>query len=151
MSKGLTPQIRAEKSANALLAADPASRGLGMTITRIAPGTASVEMIVRPDMLNGHGICHGGFLFLLADSAFAFACNSYNQRVVAQQNQITFLAPAREGDRLTAHAIEVSRAGRSGTYDVTVTNPGGERLALLRGLSRTVRGQHFLEPTDDTP
>jgi acyl-CoA thioesterase len=106
------------------------------------------RMKVRDDMLNGHGICHGGFIFTLADSAFAFACNSYNQNTVAQQNQITYLTPGQAGEILTATASEVSRMGRSGIYDVTVTGEDGRTVALFRGLSRTVKGQHF--PEEDT-
>lgn len=102
-------------------------------------------MSVRPDMLNGHGICHGGFIFTLADSAFAFACNSYNQTTVAQQNQITYLSPGQPEERLTAAAREVSRSGRSGIYDVTVTGEDDRVVALFRGLSRSINGQLFTE------
>ena len=104
-------------------------------------------MQVRAEMLNGHGICHGGFIFTLADSAFAFACNSYNRVTVAQQNQITYLLPGQPGDLLTAEACETSLQGRSGIYDVTVSNAAGQTVALFRGLSRTIRGQHFEEAT----
>jgi acyl-CoA thioesterase len=97
-------------------------------------------MIVRPEMSNGHGTCHGGYTFLLADSAFAFACNGYNQRTVGQHAAITYLAPGRLGDRLTATAREVSRQGRSGVYDVRVTNQDGVQIAEFRGHSRTVKG-----------
>ncbi|MDW3223987.1 MAG: hydroxyphenylacetyl-CoA thioesterase PaaI [Paracoccaceae bacterium] len=145
----MTPQARAEKSATLMMAQDHASRGLAMALEEIAPGHAVMTMKVDQNMLNGHGICHGGFTFTLADSAFAFACNSYNQLTIAQQNQITYVAPAHLGDRLTATAIEVSRTGRSGTYDVTVTTGDGTIIALFRGLSRTVKGQHFSE--DGTP
>jgi len=107
-----------------------------------------MTMTVRPDMLNGHRICHGGFIFALADSTFAFACNTYNQLTVAQQNQITYLNPGKAGEVLTARADEVSRTGRSGIYDVTVTGEDGRTVALFRGLSRTVKGQHF--PEEDT-
>lgn len=141
----MTPEDRARKCADLMFAADSASPGLGMTITDIAPGRATMTMIVRPDMLNGHRICHGGFIFSLADSAFAFACNSYNQLAVAQQNQITYLSPGQEGECLTAQATETSRSGRSGVYDVTVTGEDGRTVALFRGLSRTVKGQHFDE------
>jgi acyl-CoA thioesterase len=141
----MTPQDRARKSADLMFASDSASRGLGMAITDIGPGHAVLQMKVRADMLNGHGICHGGFIFTLADSAFAFACNSYNQLVVAQQNQITYVAPGREGEMLTATATETSRTGRSGVYDVTVTGEDGRTVALFRGLSRTIKGQHFDE------
>ena len=116
-----------------------------MVITEIGPGRAVMTMQVRSDMLNGYRICHGGFIFTLADSAFAFACNSYNEMVVAQQNQITFVAPGKADETLTATAVEVSKTGRSGVYDVTVTGQDGRTVAHMRGLSRTVKGQHFPE------
>jgi acyl-CoA thioesterase len=141
----MTPQTRAEKSAAAMWATDKASQNLGMRIDHIAPGTAHLSMTVADNMLNGHGICHGGYIFTLADSAFAFACNSYNQLVVAQQNQITYLAPGKPGERLLAKAIEQSKTGRSGVYDVTVTGEDGRVIALFRGLSRSIKGQHFEE------
>ncbi|MGB3245696.1 MAG: hydroxyphenylacetyl-CoA thioesterase PaaI [Sulfitobacter sp.] len=145
----MTPQARAEKCAAIMLANDVASPGLGMVIDAVGPGTATMSMIVRPDMLNGHQICHGGFIFTLADSCFAFACNSYNQNTLAQQNQITYIAPGQPGERLTAQATEVSRTGRSGVYDVVVTGEEGHIVALFRGLSRSIKGQHF--PEDDAP
>ncbi|TMM53022.1 hydroxyphenylacetyl-CoA thioesterase PaaI [Sulfitobacter sabulilitoris] len=141
----MTPLARARTCATLMMEQDAASRGLGMVLDHVAPGTATLSMTIKPEMLNGHGICHGGFIFTLADSAFAFACNTYNQLTVAQQNQITYLAPGRPGDTLTATAIEVARTGRSGTYDVTVTAGNGSTLALFRGLSRTIKGQHFPE------
>ncbi|MEM6371161.1 MAG: hydroxyphenylacetyl-CoA thioesterase PaaI [Pseudomonadota bacterium] len=143
----MTPQDRARTCADLMWSKDRASQALGMTITHIGPGTATLTMPVRDDMLNGHGICHGGMIFTLADSAFAFACNTYNARTVAQSNQITYLAPAPAGATLTATATEVARTGRSGTYDVTVTTENGEKIALFRGLSRTIAGQHFDEET----
>ncbi|AXI44862.1 phenylacetic acid degradation protein PaaD [Sulfitobacter sp. SK012] len=141
----MTPQARAEKSAEAMMANDTASRSLGMQIDAIAPGAATLSMEVTATMLNGHQICHGGYIFTLADSAFAFACNSYNQLALAQQNQITYLTPGALGERLTATAVEVSIRGRSGTYDVTVTGGDGRSVALFRGLSRRIKGQHFPE------
>ena len=141
----MTPQTRAQRCAAAMWAQDAASQNLGMTIDSIGPGTARLSMPVRSDMLNGHGICHGGMIFTLADSAFAFACNTYNIRTVAQQNQITYLAPGHLGEVLVATASEVARAGRSGTYDVTVTGGDGRVIALFRGLSRSIKGQHFDE------
>ncbi|MFK7834630.1 MAG: hydroxyphenylacetyl-CoA thioesterase PaaI [Sulfitobacter sp.] len=141
----MTPQERAEKCAELMFANDAASPGLGMSIDAIAPGRAVLRMKVRPDMLNGHHICHGGFIFALADSAFAFACNSYNQYVVAQQNQITYVSPGQQDETLIAVATEVSRSGRSGVYDVTVTGEDARIVAHFRGLSRTVKGQHFPE------
>lgn len=116
-----------------------------MSLDEVGPGRAVISMPVRADMANGHGICHGGFIFTLADSAFAFACNSYNHRVVAQHNSITYLAPGHLGEQLTATAVEVSRAGRSGIYDVTVTGADGRQLALFRGHSRQIKGTHFEE------
>lgn len=145
----MTPEERARKCAELMFAKDVASPGLGMELVEVTPGQAVMRMVVRADMLNGHGICHGGFIFALADSAFAFACNSYNQLVVAQQNQITYLAPGKAGETLTAHATEVSKTGRSGIYDVTVQGEDGRSVALFRGLSRAVKGQHFEE--EETP
>jgi acyl-CoA thioesterase len=131
-------------------AEDQASQGLGMTVERVAPGEAVLSMPVRPDMTNGHGICHGGFIFTLADSAFAFACNTYNQRTVAQQCTVTFLQPGRRGDTLTAHAVERNRSGRSGIYDVTVRNGQGEVVAEFRGHSRTIAGTLLASSADET-
>lgn len=116
-----------------------------MTLDQVAPGEATVSMTVQESMANGHATCHGGFIFTLADSAFAFACNGYNQRTVAQQAAITFIAPARVGDRLTARAREISRRGRGGIYDVTIVNQAGETVAEFRGHSRTVKGTHLPE------
>ncbi len=145
----MTPQDRAEKAAAAMLANDNATRALGMQITRIGPGSATLTMQVREDMLNGHAICHGGYIFTLADSAFAFACNSYNRVTVAQQNQITYIAPGKLGELLTATATENARAGRSGVYDVRVTGGDGRTVATFRGLSRSIKGQHFPEDGAD--
>ncbi len=145
----MTPQQRAERAATVMCAEDAASQQVGMRIDRIAPGEAVLSMEVQPHHLNGHRICHGGFIFTLADSAFAFACNSYNQLAVAQENQIIFLAPGQLGERLTATAQEQARSGRTGVYDVTVTGADGRKVALMRGLSRTVKGQHF--PEDPAP
>lgn len=150
MSKTLTPQERAEKSVRLMLENDLASKSLGIELRNIGPGTATLSMTLTDRMMNGHGMCHGGYVFLLADTAFACACNSYNQTVVAQQNQITFLAPTYVGMTLSATAQEVSVAGRSGIYDVVVTNDEGDQIALFRGLSRRLEGQHFPE-TDETP
>ena len=141
----MTPQLRAEKSAAAMWSTDTASQSLGMRIDHIAPGAADLSMVVTAAMLNGHGIAHGGYIFTLADSAFAFACNSYNQTTVAQQNQITYLSPGQPEERLTATAREVSRSGRSGIYDVTVTGEDDRVVALFRGLSRSIKGQLFTE------
>jgi len=124
---------------------DRASRALGMEIAGVGPGHAELTMTVRGDMLNVHAICHGGFIFTLADSAFAFACNSYNFNTVAQGCAIEFLAPAQEGDLLTAHASERSRSGRTGVYDIEVTNQNGAKIALFRGKSYRIKG-HVIEP-----
>lgn len=125
----------------AMWANDRASQGLGMTLESIKEGYALISMTVRPDMLNGHQTCHGGFLFALADSAFAFACNSGNQNTVASACSIDFLAPGRAGDVLEAEAVERSLAGRTGVYDVTVRVRGGHNLALFRGKSYRIKGQ----------
>ncbi len=122
---------------------DRASQRLGMTLDQIAPGEATLSMPITSEMTNGHGTCHGGYIFTLADSAFAFACNSYNQRAVAQHCSVTYIAPAFEGDRLTATAREISRRGRGGIYDIRITNQRGEHIAEFRGHSRTVKGTHL--------
>ena len=120
-----------------------------MTIEEVRLGYARLTMTIRADMTNGQKIAHGGFIFLLADSAFAFACNGRNQFTVAQQCAVTFLVPGFEGDVMTAVAEERHFAGRSGIYDVTVTGENGRTVALFRGLSRTISGQHFDE--EETP
>jgi acyl-CoA thioesterase len=140
----------AQACAQAMWAEDQASQGLGMVVERVAPGEAVLSMPIRSDMTNGHGICHGGFIFMLADSAFAFACNTYNQRTVAQQCAVTFLQPGRRGDTLTAHAVERNRSGRSGIYDVTVRDSRGEVVAEFRGHSRTIPGMLFASGADET-
>lgn len=131
----------AKASAERMWAEDEASRGLGMQIAAIAPGEAKLTMTVTDKMVNGHKICHGGYIFLLADSTFAFACNTYNQRTVAQHCAVTFLKPGKLGDRLEAHAIERSRSGRSGIYDITVRREDGTVIAEFRGHSRTIDGE----------
>ena len=133
-------QALAERVAAAMFARDRASQALGMRIVRVAPGEADLTMAVRADMVNGHGICHGGFVFLLADSTFAFACNAYNHNTVAQGCAIDYLAPAREHDVLTARGRERSRSGRTGVYDIEVTNQRGETVALFRGKSYRIKG-----------
>jgi acyl-CoA thioesterase len=112
-----------------------------MRLISVEPGRAVLGMTVSDTMVNGHGLCHGGFIFMLADSAFATACNSYNRRAVGQHCAITYLNPARSGDRLLARAIERSRAGRSGLYDVTVTGEEGSVIAEFRGHSRMIEGE----------
>lgn len=134
-------QRLAERVAGALFERDRASQGLGMRLLEVRPGRARVAMSVRADMLNGHQLCHGGMVFALADSAFAFACNSYNDSTVAAAAAIDFLATAREGDELTAEAVELWRSRRNGIYEITVVNQRGERLALFRGRSYRIDGQ----------
>jgi len=124
-----------------MYASDRASQALGMKIVALGVGTATLEMPVRDDMLNGHAICHGGFITTLADSAFAFACNSRNQLTVAAGLTVDFLQQVERGDVLTAVAVEVSRSGRTGVYDMVVTNRAGERVALVRGRSATLTGR----------
>ncbi len=141
--------VLAEACAKTMWAEDQASQGLGMVIERVAPGEAVISMQIRADMANGHGICHGGFIFTLADSAFAFACNTYNQRTVAQHCAVTFVQPGRRGDTLTAHALERSRTGRSGIYDVTVRDSRGEVVAEFRGHSRTIAGTLLTQGIDE--
>ena len=131
---------RARQSAAAMWADDRASPSLGMEIVAVGPGTAVLAMTVRENMLNGLDVCHGGFIFTLADSACAFASNSYNQRALLQSGQITLLAPARRGMRLIAKASERHRAERNGIYDVTVTAETGEVIAEFRGHVRVVPG-----------
>jgi acyl-CoA thioesterase len=134
------PVAVAHASAAAMWDKDLASRSLGMSLDTVGPGEATLSLTVTAAMTNGHKTCHGGYIFTLADSAFAFACNSYNQNTVAQHCSVTFLRPAFEGDRLTASAREVSRIGRGGIYDIKVTNQNGEHVAEFRGHSRTVKG-----------
>lgn len=136
-----TPQQTAERVRDGMLRADRATLALGMAVLQVAPGAATLTMRVREDMLNGHGTCHGGLIATLADSAFAFACNSYDELTVASGFGIDFLAPARLDDVLTARCQEVSKAGRTGVYDSDVTNQRGERIAVFRGRSHTARGR----------
>lgn len=131
-------QRLAQQCADAMLARDTASSTLGMALASIAPGMSTMTMTVREDMVNGHGICHGGFIFTFADSAFAFACNSYDQLTVAAAADISFLRPVKAGETLTAVAREVFRKGRNGIYDILVTNQAGETVAVFRGKSRTL-------------
>lgn len=136
-----TPQQTADRVCEHMFASDAASRAMGMEVTAIAPGQATVTMPVRAGMLNGHALCHGGFISTLADSAFAFACNSYDELTVASGFAIDFVAPARLGDLLTAHCAEVSKAGRTGVYDARITNQDGTLVAVFRGRSYTMRGK----------
>jgi acyl-CoA thioesterase len=140
------PQTVAEGSARAMYAQDRASQALGMRILEIRPGRARIAMTVREDMVNGHQLCHGGLIFTLADSAFAFACNTYDVVTVASAASIEFLLPGRLGDELTAIAEERSRSKRTGVYDVTVRNQQGECVALFRGRSHQIGGSMIAKP-----
>ncbi|MBO6604613.1 MULTISPECIES: hydroxyphenylacetyl-CoA thioesterase PaaI [Paracoccaceae] len=141
----MTPEERARRSAEAMWAGDAASKWVGMHLVEVAPGYAQMTCTVRAEHLNGHRICHGGVIFSLADSAFAFACNSHNQIAVAQHNTISYLSPGQPGETLTAEAREISRQGRNGITDVVVTGGDGRQVALFRGASRTISGTHFKE------
>lgn len=142
-AEDLSPDALAKACAESMWENDQASQGLGMQMLRVSSGQADLRMVVRENMTNGQKICHGGFIFTLADSAFAFACNGYNQFTVAQRCGIDFIAPAYAGDELLARARERNRSGRSGIYDVSVINQNGEVIAEMRGNSRTVKGQHI--------
>jgi acyl-CoA thioesterase len=135
-----TPDDIARACAQAMWQQDDASRGLGMELVEVKPGHATLAMTIKPNMVNGQRIAHGGFIFTLADSAFAFACNSHNERVVAAQGNITFIRPGKLGDRLVATAREISRSGRSGIYDVRVATDDGTLIAEFRGHSRVIAG-----------
>ena len=143
----LSPDDLARACADAMWKEDSASSGLGMEILDMKAGSATMAMTVKPHMVNGHGITHGGFVFLLADSTFAFACNSRNERAVAAHCNISFIRPGKLGDRLIATAAEISRSGRSGIYDIRVT-VDGIAVAEMRGHSRTIGGAWIA--TDDT-
>ena len=127
-----------------MFANDRASKAMGMRIVAISEGAAFLEMPVRDDMVNGFDICHGGFITTLADSAFAFACNSTGDMTVAAGLTVDFLAPARAGDVLTARAFEVVQSGRTGVYDITVTNQRGEQVAMVRGRAHRIKGRRVL-------
>jgi len=142
--KTLDPQAIAELVGQGMFAEDAASRGLGMRIEAMGPGYARLTMTVRPDMLNGFKICHGGFITTLADSAFAFACNSSNELTLAAGIMVDFVAPAKQGDVLTAEAREVALAGRTGVYDVTVINQNHRIVAVLRGRSHRTKDKQVV-------
>lgn len=141
----MTPKKRAEHATAVMWAEDNASAWAGMQIDSVDEGRATLSLTVQKHHCNGHGICHGGVTFMLADSAFAFACNSRNQSTVAQHNVISYLAPGKLGDQLTAQAQEISLTGRSGIYDVKVSNQDGLMIAEFRGMSRAIKGQLFAE------
>ena len=145
----LSPDDLARACAEAMWKEDDASKGLGIELIEVKPGSATLSMTVQPQMVNGQSIAHGGFIFALADSAFAFACNTHNERVVAAQGSITFIRPGKLGDRLVAIAREISRSGRSGIYDVRVT-AGDNVIAEFRGHSRVIAGTWLSAEIDTT-
>jgi acyl-CoA thioesterase len=146
-----TKEEIARRAAEAMWATDKASRHMGMEIVEAGPGRAVLRMRVRPEFCNGHHICHGGFIFTLSDSAFAFACNSHNKVTVANNCTISFLAPAKEGDTLTATALEVHRGGRSGVTEVRVEDQTGRPIALFRGHSTQIKGELVPGLTPEEP
>ena len=131
----------AEAARDAMWANDRAAKALGIVVETVGPGTAALSMTVREDMVNGHDLCHGGLVATLADTAFAYACNAYNEVTVASGFDINLIAGGRLGDRLTARASEVAKSGRTGVYDVAVSNQRGEAVAVFRGRSYTMKGQ----------
>jgi acyl-CoA thioesterase len=141
MSDTSNPQALADAASQAMWSRDNATHALGMELVSVQPGRAVLRMKVRSDMVNGHHICHGGLIFTLADSAFAYACNSYNLNTVASACSIDFLAPGREGEVLEATAVERSASGRTGVYDVEVKVVGGHTVALFRGKSYRIKGE----------
>ena len=142
----MTPQQTADLVREGMFANDRASKSLGIQILSVTPGRAVLTMTVREDMLNGHDICHGGLIAVLADSAFAYACNSYNEWTVASGFSVDLMAPSHLGDELTATCHEVSKTGRTGLYDTEVSNQHGKRVAVFRGRSHTIRGKPVLPP-----
>lgn len=141
-------QTIAERVRDHMWATDRASRGMGMRVAAIGPGSCTMTMSVREDMLNGYGTCQGGLLAALADSCFAFACNAYNEITVASGFNVEIVAPGRLGDVLTATAVEVSKSGRMGVYDVDVRNQRDERVVAFRGRSYTMKGKPVLVDED---
>jgi acyl-CoA thioesterase len=141
----MDPQALADACREAMWDNDRASRSLGIEVASVGPGSATLTMTVREDMLNGHDLCHGGLITTLADSAFAFACNGYNETTVASGFDVNLVAAARKGDVLTAVATEVAKSGRTGVYDVAVHNQRGERVAAFRGRSYTMKGRPLIE------
>ncbi len=146
----MSPAERAARVGETMFAVDAASKDtMGMELLSCEPGRASIRMVVKPLHLNGHQICHGGFIFTLADSTFAFACNSHNKNAVAAGCSIEFLKPARLGDVLTCEGVEQTLSGRHGIYDMRVTNQTGEVVAMFRGKSAVIAGTVF--PEDEQP
>jgi acyl-CoA thioesterase len=139
----LSPQACAEQVRALMYADDKAAQHLGLVVASMGPGHARLRMLVQDFMTNGHHICHGGYIFLLADAAFAYSCNSYNQRTVAAGAMIDFIAAAQLGEELLAEAKEVSRGRRSGVYDVRVTGADNRLIAVFRGRSATIKGEFF--------
>ena len=137
----LSPQQIADRVHEAMYANDRATKALGIQVLEVGPGRALLTMTVRDDMLNGHDICHGGLIATLADTAFAYGCNAYNEVTVASGFTVDLIAPCRLGDVLTARCAEVAKAGRTGVYDIEVTNQRAERVAVFRGRSYTARGR----------
>ena len=137
-------QHLAERVRDTMFASDKAAHALGMAVASISPGHASVTMTVREDMLNGFSICHGGLIATLADTAFAYACNSYNEATVASGFDVSLLGPGRLGDQLTASARVVSQGSRMGVYDIDVTTQSGERIAVFRGRSYRMKGKQVV-------
>ena len=149
MSDSQTAKALAERVGAAMFAADRASREtMGMQLLACEPGRAVMRMAVQPLHLNGHQICHGGFIFTLADSTFAFACNSRNHNTVAAGCSIEFLKPAHAGDVLTCEGVEQAQSGRHGVYDMRVTNQHGHAIALFRGKSAQIKGQVIPEDNE---
>ena len=138
-------QAIAEAVRDRMFSEDAASRGLGMQVEAVGPGYSKLSMTVRPDMLNGFKTCHGGFIATFADSAFAFACNSHNEVTVASGIVVDFLAPAYAGDVLRAECHEVALTGRTGVYDITVTNQQGKTVVVMRGRSHTMKGKAVVD------
>ena len=141
----MSPQQIAEAVRDEMLEDDHSLRWLGMQITEVGPGSATVTMTVRKEMLNAHALCHGGVIATLADSAFGYASNSCNEATVASGFDVNLIASARLGDQLTARATELSRSGRTGVYDVVITNQHDERIAVFRGRSYTAKGRPVVE------
>ncbi|WP_207003450.1 hydroxyphenylacetyl-CoA thioesterase PaaI [Trinickia mobilis] len=138
--ESLAPDELARATAKTMFDSDACSRALGFELLEVRPGYARMRMTVRPDFLNGHNICHGGLMFTLADSTFAFACNTYNLNTVASGCSIEFLRPVHGGDVLTAEAVEQVLSGRNGIYDIRVTNRAGDTVAMFRGKSAHIKG-----------
>ena len=145
MTNGLDPQAVAERVRDGMSENDRVLRTNGIRFEAVGPGYAKLTMTVRDEMLNGFAICHGGFITVLADTAFAYACNSYNEQTVASGISLDFMAPGRPGDLLCAEAKEVFAAGRTGVYDISVTNEKGELIAVMRGKSYRLKGRAVVE------